>query len=197
LASLDDKDMTRGSAILAMRATAIAILLSCPIRIKNLTALELGTHIQAVQIDGKKRFRLQLKASEVKNHVVIEAVLAAHVSGILDTYLTKYRKLISPAPTSVLFPTAAGGFRAPGGFGPDLTKTIYQVTGIHLTPHTFRHFAAFLHLRERPGEYVKVQKALGHKQLDTTIKFYAPLTSASALEEYGSLLDNLLEKRKP
>ena len=196
LAGLQNASPTRNNAIEAMRAAAIAILLSCPIRIKNLSALELGTHIQPVQLNGKKRFRLQLKSSEVKNHVNIEAVLAAYVSRLLDIYLSRYRKLITSQPTTVLFPTRDGGLRNPGDFGASLTKCVHDATGIHLTPHTFRHFAAYLHLRERPGEYLKVQKALGHKKLDTTIKFYAPLTSASALEEYGNLLDAIWETGK-
>ena len=119
-------------------------------------------------------------------HSIVQAGQADRTDTI---YLTKFRKLIAPAPTAVLFPKQGSGVRNPRDFGTALAKTVRESTGLYLTPHGFRHFAAFVFLTQHPGEYVTVPKILGHKKLDTTIGFNAPLTSAAVIERYGDLLE--------
>lgn len=192
---IQNDTLNRKSALMAMHAAAIVTLVACPVRIANLCGLVIGQQISLIDVKGTKKYRLHIPAKEVKNDVTIEAVLGTGASRILDTYINKYRKVLAPSPTQVLFPSQAGLIRHSADFGTSISKTIRDATGLYVTPHGFRHFAAFLYLTEHPGEYATVQKILGHKKLDTTIKFYAPLTTASALERYGDLLDQHWRRR--
>ena len=179
----------RKTALIAMRAAAIAILLSCPLRIRNLAALEIGRHIWQIQSNGKTRYQVFIPAEEVKNRQPVEAVLSQSTSRIVATYTARYRKLIAPAPTQALFPKRDGRPRTPTDLGVDLSRTVRNTTGIELTAHGFRHFAAFLFLSQNPGEYETVRRILGHRKLDTTVAFYAPLSTAASHERYADLLD--------
>ena len=64
-----------------------------------------------------------------------------------------------------------------------------------ITPHQFRHVGAANYLRHRPGDFVTVQKLLGHKALKTTLGFYAQLDTSTATKHYNALIaeerDNL------
>lgn len=184
----------RKSALIAMRAAAFAILLSCPMRIRNLAALEIGRHIWPIQIDGQPRYQLYLPGEEVKNREPLEATLSRGASQIVAIYAKSYRKLIAPAPTDALFPRRDGRPRTPTELGVDLSRTVRRMTGIELTPHCFRHFAAFLFLSQHPGEYETVRRILGHTKVDTTVSFYAPLSTATSHERYADLLDMRLGK---
>jgi len=189
MSGIKDQPISRNIALEAMRAAALAILLAYPIRIKNLTQLRIGKSIRANEVKGVLRYQILVEAKDVKNGVKLEALLSSRTSRIVELYITKFRKQVAPNPTTVLFPTSSGEMRNPGDFGTSLTKTVRDATGLYLTPHVFRHFAGFLYLQANPGNYVTVQKLLGHKKIDTTIKFYAPLTSAAAVEQYSDLLD--------
>ncbi len=57
-----------------------------------------------------------------------------------------------------------------------------------MTPHQFRHLSAWLYLRRRPGDFVTVQKLLGHKSIKTTMNFYAKLESETAGRHYDEIL---------
>jgi hypothetical protein len=51
-------------------------------------------------------------------------------------------------------------------------------------------------LAEHPGEYETVRLLLGHKDLNTTVKFYCGLEQADALRPYDALIDRY-RKREP
>jgi hypothetical protein len=52
-----------------------------------------------------------------------------------------------------------------------------------------RHLAAFVFLKEHPGEYETVRRLLGHKQITTTIAIYADRAeNKSALARYDDVV---------
>lgn len=66
-----------------------------------------------------------------------------------------------------------------------------------MSPHKFRHVGAANYLRHRPGDFVAVQKLLGHKSIKTTLNFYAQLDTATAAKHYDSLIAEEREKLDP
>lgn len=56
--------------------------------------------------------------------------------------------------------------------------------GIVLTPHQFRHLAAKLLLDRNPGAFEIVRRLLGHKDIRTTIRFYAQFDMARAAKHF-------------
>jgi integrase len=59
--------------------------------------------------------------------------------------------------------------------------------GIRVTPHQYRHAAAALILRETQ-DYELARRVLGHKNLQTTIRFYVGLETAQASERFGDIV---------
>jgi integrase len=94
-----------------------------------------------------------------------------------------------------LFPAARrGGAKTPGHLAEQIKRTIRQEAGIDLNAHAFRHLAALLFLRQFPGEYETTRLLLGHKDLNTTVKYYCGLEQADALRRYDALTDRYRKK---
>jgi integrase len=62
-----------------------------------------------------------------------------------------------------------------------------------MTVHSFRHVAAYLYLKEHPGEYAFVSRLLGHKSIQTTIDFYCAFEAKFAALHYDA---TILEPRR-
>jgi integrase len=65
--------------------------------------------------------------------------------------------------------------------------------GLDVHLHLFRHIAAKLYLDAHPGQYEVVRRLLGHKQIETTVAFYAGAETAAAVRHYD---DHILERRQ-
>jgi integrase len=55
---------------------------------------------------------------------------------------------------------------------------------VRLTAHQFRHLAGFLYLKANPGGHEVVRRLLGHRSIETTIRFYAGMEVAEAIRHY-------------
>jgi integrase len=62
----------------------------------------------------------------------------------------------------------------------DIQRLMLQYIGFAINPHSFRHVAAKLYLTARPGRHVDVQLLLGHRKLETTLKYYTELEAEAA-----------------
>ena len=71
---------------------------------------------------------------------------------------------------------------------------ILAATGIRMTVHQFRHAAAAILLRERPGEYELVRRLLGHRNIQTTMNFYCGLETTQATRIYGEIITRELRR---
>jgi integrase len=180
----------RGAVTEALRmqtAVALALLLVCPLRIKNLAGLNLERHITRFRPGGK--VHLVIPADEVKNKAPLEFELPADVAAILDRYLEVYRPRLVDGPNPWLFPARSGGSKPPGAFGVQLSKAIKQATGLIVNAHLFRHLAAQLILAANPGAYELVRLLLGHKSAVTTTTYYCGSEQKAAFNYYDSIVD--------
>jgi integrase len=62
-----------------------------------------------------------------------------------------------------------------------------------MTVHQFRHAAAAVYLKHYPGDYETVRRLLGHRDIQTTSKFYCGLETIAATEEFGRLIRKKIE----
>jgi integrase len=173
-------------------ALALALLLVCPLRIKNLAGLNLERHITRLRPGGK--VHLVIPAHEVKNKVPLEFELPPEVVVILDRYIEKYRARLLEGPSPWLFPAPSGGSKPPGPFGTQLSEAIKRSTGLVVNAHLFRHLAAQLILQANPGAYELVRLLLGHKSAATTTAYYCGSEQKAAFRYYDSIVDRY---RKP
>jgi integrase len=180
------------AAVTAQLAVAIAIESVAPVRLANLTAIRLGTNL--IKPGGPdSNYWLVFPDYDVKNRVKLEYPLEEYVSRVIDAYVHDFRPgLLRGSNEDWLFPGQRGGHKGKISFSGQITKRIYQATGLRMTVHQFRHAAGALILKHRPGEYELVRQILGHRSVQTTINAYVGLESIRASEIFGGIVKQQL-----
>jgi hypothetical protein len=148
-----------------------------PIRVGNLARIRIGENlIRRVVRTG--RYWLVFPEYEVKNRVALEFELDDETTAIIDRYLQAFRPvLLRGAVTDWLFPGEDGAPKGATTLSQQISDRVFDATGVRITAHQFRHGAAAILLRGRPGEYELVRRLLGHSSITTTTRFYAGLES--------------------
>jgi integrase len=180
-------------AVRAMRALAVAILTYVPIRIENVVPIDLTQQIVRTRVGADAVVHLVIQENDVKNDVPIELPLPPHVVALVDTYLARYRSRLFSGASPWLFPNELGQCRQIAGFGKAIGEFIHDETGIRMNPHLFRHLCAKLHREANPNDFESIRRLLGHKRLETTVRFYATLDTKEAFRRWDATLDGLRE----
>ena len=63
-----------------------------------------------------------------------------------------------------------------------------------MTPHQFRHLTGLLMQRNSPGSFAALAQLLGHKKIETVIRYYAELDTLSAGREFDAIVEGELAK---
>lgn len=167
-------------------ALAIAILLVCPVRIKNLAGIHLERHLHR---PGDGRIFFVLEDDETKNQRPIEFEIPRDEARMLDRHLaTRCPQMCDPG-TPWLFPRRDGkGHIDPNALSSRLTKRIRRETGLEMNAHLFRHFAVMNWLDANPGGYEVARRLLGHSEVSHTINMYSGLEARSATKAFADLI---------
>ena len=175
-----EMDKKRGSernkAVLAQIAVAILILQAAPIRLKNLTEIDLNKNL----ISRGGKVYLCVDPAQVKNSQPIDFELPETVVEMLAWYIRDYRPLLMKQDSDALFPGESGGHKSQGLLGDQIAKTVRRYTGMEFNAHLFRHAGGKLFLDMYPGQYEVVRKVLGHTSLATTTSIYTGAETRSA-----------------
>jgi site-specific recombinase XerD len=124
------------------------------------------------------------------------AVHRHQLSGIkmIDEYVHEFRPaLLRGANASWLFPGEGGQPKTGLMFSKQITVRIQKATGLRITVHQFRHAAAAIYLKHRPGDYETVRRVLGHRDIGTTVRYYCGLETIEATEQFGKLIRQQIE----
>lgn len=120
----------------------IALLIACPIRIANMTMIEIGRHLVA----GGKAYQLKFSPEETKTGREIETELPAALTPWVDDYLRHYRvQLIARGkgyPTRRLWISRWGTPMIEHAVRDQIRKRTSEAFGRHVWPHLFRAIAA-------------------------------------------------------
>jgi site-specific recombinase XerD len=65
---------------------------------------------------------------------------------------------------------------------------VHDLTRLDMPAHRFRHAVAKIFLDRNPAQYEVVRQLLGHKDITTTISFYAGAESATAARHYAKTI---------
>ena len=182
-----------GAAVLAQIAVAVAILTVAPIRLGNLASIRLGENL--IKPGGpQSNYFLSFDKHDVKNRVPLQFKLDETVTAIIDEYVHDFRPdVIRGSNADWLFPGEAGEHKEKISFSTQIVDRVEQSTGLRITVHQFRHAAGALILKHRPGEYELVRRLLGHKSVQTTIKFYLELETTQASEIFTDIIRNRMD----
>ena len=121
----------------------------------------------------------------------MSAELSDDLSDLVAIYVDRYRPVLlssTGALTGTLFVGQTGRPKSSRELSKQLAAFVKRELGIIVHAHLFRHLAAFIYLRENPGDYETVRQMLGHKQIATTINSYAGTDAEGAFAQYGKLL---------
>ena len=89
--------------------------------------------------------------------------------------------------THLHVPGEGDGHKTKGTLSGQIIECITRALGIRVTPHQFRHLAAAFILANTPANYEFVRRVLGHKNLETTIRFYVGLETVDAVRKFSAL----------
>ena len=176
------------AGVTAQLAVAIAILTFAPIRLSNLVGIELGENL--IKPGGlNSPYWLVFEHYDVKNQVDLEFHFDQPLTDLIDEYVHEFRPaLLRGSNASWLFPGEAGKPKVAITFSLQITLRIQKAVGLRITVHQFRHAAAAIYLKHRPGDYETVRRLLGHRDIQTTIHFYCGLQTTQATEQFGKLI---------
>lgn len=180
----------RRRALIAQAALAIQILLDAPIRLANLTGLNLERHLVWRGIGRHRSLSIMIEAAEVKNKVALDFPVPAPTARMITEYLEVYHPLLARDGSPWLFPGhKTGQPKAASGVGTQIKRFVLEHLGVEMHPHLFRHLAAKVYLAENPGAYGTVADVLGHKSVETTRKAYAGFDKAGSVRHYQRYVD--------
>jgi len=162
----------RSNAVLAQMAAAIALLQAAPIRLKNLTGLNLTDNL----IARAKSFYLVIGEHETKNREPIDFELPAETVAILCWYVREYRPFLLKEPSDAR--REGKTLRVLGHRSTATTTSLY--TGAE-TRTAGLHFASIIAERRRALEHQRSSKKV---------------SSALALQAYRQYITALFGKNK-
>lgn len=162
-------------------ALMVELLLVFPIRETNLASLRLDKHFQWSRAGRQGTVSIYIQLDEVKNEVDLEVQLPDRSAMILRYYLEKARPVLGDPASPWLFPGRKGHLH-PRGMGEQFRRVLLSKVGLHVNMHFMRHLCAKLYLDRNSGQFETIRRALGHKCIETTMKFYAEFSSVAALK---------------
>ncbi|MDR3486295.1 MAG: site-specific integrase [Bradyrhizobium sp.] len=176
------------AAISAQLAVAIAILTFAPIRLRNLVGIELGQNL--IKPAGQNSpYWLVFPHYDVKNRVDLNFAFDEPLADLIDEYVHEFRPtLLRGNNGTCLFPGEAGQSKHSLQFSKQITLRIQKAVGVRITVHQFRHAAAAIYLKNRPGDYETVRRLLGHHDIGTTVRYYCGLETMEATQQFGKLI---------
>jgi integrase len=181
------------AAISAQLAVAVAILTFAPIRPGNLASIEMDQNL--IKPGGLNTpYWLVFPDYDVKNRVDLNFQFDQPLTDLIDEYINEFRAaLLRGANAAWLFPGEAGQSKHRLLFSKQITVRIQKVTGLRITVHQFRHAAAAIFLKHRPGDYETARRLLGHRDIQTTTRFYCGLQTMEATQQFGKLIRNQIK----
>lgn len=184
--------LTVRQAEAARSALMTELLLVFPIREDNLASLRLDRHFQWSQAGRRGLVSIFIEGGDVKNDQDLEVQLPGRTARLLRYYLDYALPVLGDPRTQWLFPGEKGHLH-PRAMGEQFKRVVKRTLGLNMHMHFMRHLCAKLYLDRNPGQFEVIQRALGHTNVETTMKFYAEFSSVAALKLVD---DNLLGLRE-
>jgi len=175
---------------LALRAAVIELLSKIPLRLANLLALRLDSHLHRSDSRQGLMTGITLQAAETKNHQDIAFPVSRETGLILREWINDFRPIVAPPGNRFLFPGHGTGDRpmTPQALRDAVKDTMQRHVGVVLSPHQFRHLAANLYLDQFPDGYETVRQLLGHADLKTTLRAYAKIRRDQAVKRFDEVI---------
>jgi len=196
-ARANGKAMPVKAAVTAQLAVAITILIRAPVRMQNLASIQIGVNLIRPGGAGTP-YMLVFPDYDVKNGVPLEFEFDARTTEIIDEYIHDHRpQLMRGLNHDYLFPGAGKERKSTKTLSEQISKLLWKELGLRITPHQFRHAAAYIMIKADPGNYELVRRVLGHRSIATTRNFYIGLETLEANRLFGEMVTRLERGESP
>lgn len=189
--ALKRDDATRRLAE-AQSALAIAIVLFAPLRRANLAALTINQHVFLPKAPNGETL-VELDAAMMKTREPFTLVLPPSVTRMLRAYEPILGEHVT-GPARPIFINPDGSRKGDGAVGRLIENALRRELGVNMTTHQFRHLAAKIMLDADPGAYETLRQLLGHKNLKTTVNYYAELDTKRVSRIHAALIEQRLAR---
>ena len=179
------------AALRAQTAVAVEILLRTGMRAGNLVALDLDRHLVRIRGRSGDRLHLVIPGEEVKNGEDLAFELPPDSVRLLEAYLRDWRPVLASAGNRYLFPGKGLGHKVRHRLAERVTAELLDATGVHLTPHQFRHLLARYYLDRNPTGHEVVRRFLGHSSIKSTVDYYASQDRVAANRLFDAVVDGI------
>lgn len=167
----------------------IAVLACCPVRIANLTAIEIGRHLL---FDGD-RYLLFFTEEETKTSHPYQAELPQSLAPYIDVWLRDHRRRLlmrgGGPKTDRLWIDRWGEPMGDAPIRAQIEKRTKDAFGRHIWPHLARSIAASSFVDHDPDMVALVPDLLGHADHQTAHKYYILADGARAHEAVQSAFE--------
>jgi integrase len=185
------------AAVTAQLAIAILILIRAPVRMHNLASIRIGINLVKPGGPGAP-YMLVFPDYDVKNGVPLEFAFDATTTALIDEYIYQHRpQLMRGFNHDWLFAGEAQGPKATKTLSAQISERLWKELGLEITPHQFRHAAAYIMLNADPGNYELVRRVLGHRSITSTRNFYIGLETLEATRLFGEIVTGLERGEEP
>ncbi|MEP7172323.1 MAG: site-specific integrase [Aestuariivirga sp.] len=178
---------------IATTALQIQILTRAPIRIGNLLAIRLGINLTRDRESGS--YRLHFPDYDTKNRVDLDFTLTGQTAALIEEFITVFRPFLGEGHKGDwLFPGEDEKQRSPSHASAAIAASMTRHVGLRLTAHQFRHAAVAVIMKSRPGDYEFAARLLGHRNVETTKRYYSSLESFNANGIFGAMIEEQMWK---
>ena len=176
-------------------ALALRLIWDTGLRSGNVVALDLDRHVIGDRDERAGTINLFIPGDEVKNGTEFRDRLTPATTRLWKLYVESYRPIHMSKPSAWLFPRPDGShWNQQQAYG-DLKDLGDKLLGVDVTPHLIRALIGKIILNSYPGGHAIAQQVLGHKQLATTVNYYAPTKPSDARALYHRILERRSQRK--
>ncbi len=161
------KTIARFAAVMAQIAIAIEIETFAPLRLRNLTRLNLNQHIKAVQIDRKTHWIIKVPRTETKNRAALTYFLSPKSVTLIKRAMHLYDQK-----SGWLFPGRGDSHKCEKALSDQIKRCVERRLNVRFNVHLFRALGATLHLKENPNGFESAMVFVGDRDAKTVRQSY-------------------------
>lgn len=169
-------------------ALLVAVLLSAPVRLRNLCMIRIGIHLNRVSDEWHLRF----SEAETKTGRPLHLVLSGDISDHIQRYLDDVRPWLPGSAASDRLWLACKGCPMAGHSIYDrVCKTTKRLFGHAISPHVFRTIAATTLAEASPTDALRARPLLGHARFETTQDHYIKACQIKASQKTNKAIRDI------
>lgn len=172
----------------------LALLIACPLRIRNFASLRIGHELRRVG----PGWQIELPATQTKTGRADACTVPVDLVGWLDRFIDEVRpRLLRPdRPVDALWLSHTGRPMGEQRLRRGIADATAAACGVRITPHRFRHASLTTWTLEQPEHAVLATALLGHASGHTAEQHYRIGQRQLAQQQLVRAIQNRVKQRR-